>query len=346
MKFLFTGNFQPDYNRTDIIRVGLKKIGHQVVDFPFKKKSKAVAQQLHELSRVVDLVYMPSFTHKEVGFVKKTIPDKKIIFDPLISRYLTKVYDYQTLSPYGLGALINYYIDKWSMQAADFVVTDTEAHRNYFHSHFSIPLDKMSVLYIGNNFEEYFPENPLTLNKKFRVGFYGGFIPLQGVMVILESARRLSGHKDIEFELIGTGFEYAKAQAFVKEHDLTNVSMPGWIKNPALRERINQFDVALGIFGLTEKSSLVIPNKIYHYVACARPVITKDSTALREIFMDQEDMMMIAPNADALCNAIQKLKGLPEQARGMGLRAHALLKEKYSESHVAQKLIDIANSLR
>lgn len=339
LHFLFAGDYVPDYNRTDIIRTGLEKLGHRVTDFPFKKKSAATRRQLVEMAGEADLVFMPSFTHKEVAFVRRSLPDKKIIFDPLVSRYLTRVFDYRLVSRFSFSALRNFYRDKRSLAAADFVVTDTEEHRRDFHARFKTPLERMGVLHIGNNFDAFYPEPRRTADHVFRVGFYGGFIPLQGVTVILDTARRFSGQEDVEFELIGTGFEYAGARAFVREHGLRNVSMPGWISVPALRERINQFDVALGIFGDTVKSNLVIPNKVYHYVACARPVITKDTPAIREVFVDREEIILIPPTADALSLAIQSLKRDPATAGSMATRAHAMLKERYSEVQVARRLV-------
>ncbi len=343
MKILFTGDYLPDYNRTQIIKVGLAKLGHTVVEYPFKKKRTEQRRKILELAVDCDFIFMPSFTHREVGFVRKTVGlNKKIIFDPLISRYLTKVFDYELVWRWSLSALRNFWRDKLSMGYADFVVTDTQAHLEYFHKTFSVPKEKMAPLYIGNNFDEYYPsENHKTDPGRFMVGFYGGFLPLQGVMNILKAAEKLLPQTDIHFELVGSGFEFQKAQKYVEDHKLTNVSLPGWLKPPALRDHLQKLDLALGIFGETEKSNLVIPNKLYHYAACRLPTLTKDSPALREIFSHDEDLLLISCATDDIAQHILKLKQDGAKRRSLGESIHKKMRENYTETHVAARLMAI-----
>jgi len=197
MKFtiLFTGNYEPNYNRTTIIKTGLSKLGHKIIEFPFKKRNSETRKQLLKIVENVDFIFLPSFTHKDVPFVKKVCNSKIVIFDPLVSRYLTKVFDYKNFSKYSIGALLNIYYDKKALTISDFILTDTKSHLEYYHKFYNIPKEKMDVLYIGNNFDKFYPCNSeYSLNhkdKKYIVGFYGGFIPLQGVMNILEAAKLL-----------------------------------------------------------------------------------------------------------------------------------------------------------
>jgi glycosyltransferase involved in cell wall biosynthesis len=255
---------------------------------------------------------------------------------------LTKVHDYKLVSPWGLSALRNYYRDKWSLGAADFVVTDTAAHLEYFATKFKIPREKMGVLYIGNNFDEFHPTPGPMFKTGFLVGFYGGFIPLQGTMNILAAAELLKSHEDIRFELIGTGFEYKKAQKMVKDKGLTNVDLPGWVDAKELPSRISRFDIALGIFGETVKADLVIPNKLYHYGSCARAIITKDSPAIHEIFTVGEDLITIEPSPDLIAQKILELKANADMRQWLGQNIHKKLQDKYNETAVAKRLLEFS----
>jgi glycosyltransferase involved in cell wall biosynthesis len=315
LTILFTGDYLPDYNRTTIIEKGLVALGHRVIHAPFQKFSIEQFFKLKNLSKSVDFVFCPSFTHREIWFVRMACGRKtKIFFDPLISRYLTKVHDYQLVSPYGISAMRNFFRDKWSMMFADHVFTDTKAHLEFFHKTFGIQKDKMSTLYIGNDFDEFFPNpKPNPNNAVFRVGFYGGFIPLQGVMNILEAAKILADQKDIEFVLIGNGFEFEKAKSFVAQNGLQNVQFPGWLKNPSFRSELWKFDLALGVFGDKEKTDLVIPNKIYHYASCKLPIITKDTSAIRELFTHGKDLYLVAGDPKSISDSILLLKNNDKQ---------------------------------
>jgi glycosyltransferase involved in cell wall biosynthesis len=341
LKILFTGDYLKDYNRTSIIVSGLKKLGHDVIEFPFQKKNKAIRENIKLLSEDSDFVFMPSFTHQQVGYVRKVIGgNKKIIFDPLISRYLTKIHDYKLVSPYGLSALRNYLRDKLSQKYADFVVTDTQAHKEYFHKKFGTPLEKMGNLYIGNNFDEFYSSNEPINPSHFLVGFYGGFIPLQGVMNIIDAAYILKDELDISFELIGNGFQYEEAKRRIVSLNLKNIILLGWLDVNSLRTHIQKFNLALGIFGETEKSNFVIPNKVYHYVACGKAVITKDSPAIRELFKHNENMYLTDHNPKNIADAILNLKKNPNERIRIAKNAYELLHKNYNETAVAQRLID------
>ena len=64
----------------------------------------------------------------------------------------------------------------------------------------------------------------------------------------------------------------------------------------------------LRIFGSTNKTKRVIPNKVYDYVSMRKPVITADTLAIRELFEDDELMLVKVADHLSLANAIMTLK--------------------------------------
>lgn len=343
MKFLFTGNYQPDYNRTHIIRVGLEKLGHEIVHYPFKKRNSESKKKLVELAALCDFVFLPSFTQWEAPFVRRALPKSRIVFDPLISHYMTRIFDYKLTSPWNPASLLSYFRDWRSQRAADLVFCDTEQHRKYYHRLVRTPLEKMEVLYIGNNFSEFYPApQEVARREVFRVGFYGGFIPLQGVMTILKAAvilRDQYPQEKFEFDLVGSGFEFNLAQDFALTENLKNVLFPGWVSYDKLRDRLQRFDLALGIFGDGMKADYVIPNKIYHYAGCSLPIITKDTPAIRELFTDKENIALVSGSAADLADSIVKLKNDRVFRERLGRNAFQLINNGYNEIKVAENFL-------
>jgi hypothetical protein len=68
-------------------------------------------------------------------------------------------------------------------------------------------------------------------------------------------------------------------QGLAKAMDLLNVTFLSFIPVSQLPFHIQKADLVLGIFGDTEKSQRVVPNKVYEGLAMAKPVITGDSPA-------------------------------------------------------------------
>ncbi len=260
-----------------------------------------------------------------------------MVFDPLISKYVTNVLDYQHYGKWSYGALKDRFRDRTAVKKADLVIFDTQAHQDYFVKHYGLPLQKTGVVYLGSNTKAFGASgHTLQTDKVFTVGFVGGFIPLQGVFVILKAARKL---KDFRFVLIGDGFQFKAAQEFVAKHRLDNVFFPGRLPYGKLDETIAAFDICLGIFGDNVKAHLVIPNKIFHYATCGKPTITMESASIREVFTPDHDIKLCAANPEALAESIKTLHGSPEKARHMGMEMKKLIDGKYNEIEVSRMLI-------
>ena len=339
MTILFCGKFDPDYNRTRIIINGLRKKGVEVLIYNYPKKRKADKSILRELLDRADYVFLPSFTHTDLPFIKKQT-DKAIIFDPLISRYLSKVFDYQTINKNSPRAYKNYLKDSRSLKNADLIISDTLAHKNYFVEKFGIDPEKIRVVHIGVMTEDFFPiKIKRKLSKKLSVGFYGSFIPLHGIDIILQAAKILENDQDIEFKLIGDGVLMSEMKALSEKLGLQNTEFTGLIPYQELNEEINKFDIALGIFGSSLKAKLVIPNKIFHYAACEKPVISMSSDAMREIFCHNKNIFLVENTAPELANAILKLKD-PEIRKKISTDARKLVTDQYNDTKIAGKILD------
>ncbi|MDC0404392.1 glycosyltransferase, partial [Porticoccaceae bacterium] len=79
-----------------------------------------------------------------------------------------------------------------------------------------------------------------------------------------------------------------------------------------LPDRIRSADIALGIFGVGEKSSRVIPNKAYQSLACGLPLITMRSDAYPADLGQEQGLFFVPPGdpqaiAEALATCSAKL---------------------------------------
>ncbi|ADR21814.1 hypothetical protein MATR_05530 [Marivirga tractuosa] len=337
MNILFAGKSDFNYNRVQVLLSGLKKIPNVNIDyFSIPKRSSFDKNKFQLKADWADYIFIPPFRHKDVGFIKNHTKTP-VIFDPLISKYLTKLdYGHFWKLP------IKFFLDKIPFQKADVLLTDTKAHREYFIRKFSLNRDKVYHLYIGSDTDLFFPDEESNDKKKiFTVGFYGSFVPLQGVKKIIEAANILKDHIDIKFELIGGGYTFKKAKQKSEKYGLSNIRFRGRVEYNELNEIINSFDVCLGIFGDSEKANLVIPNKIYHYASIGKTIITRESTAIKEIFTNRENIILIENTATDLANAILKAKENSLLLKTLGTNAYQLILKSYNSVQIANHLLNI-----
>jgi len=345
MKILVAGKFDPAYNRTKIILDGLlAQPGVSLSFYNYKEKSKFNFVALRKACQQADVIFLPSFTHRDVLRIK-WLSGKPLIFDPLISRYLTKVFDYKQVSRYSPRALKNYLKDKISMSMADLVLCDTQAHLQYFHETIGIPLHKLQILPVGVNTDDFKPAPPQHTRHTFIAGFYGGFIPLQGTKMIVETANYLREHTDLHFRLIGDGFEYKAMKKLSEVYQLTNISFQGWVDYNKLAEEVNAFDICLGIFGETQKADVVIPNKIFHYASLKKAIITKDTPAIREIFEDGKDILLCANTPAAIAEKILLLKNDPVKRNLLAAHCYEKITTSYNHLAIGKKFLEMAEKL-
>jgi glycosyltransferase involved in cell wall biosynthesis len=336
MKILFTGKADFNYNRVRVLLAGLKEIkGVEVIFFPIKKRKNFDKVAFLKMQEGVDFIYIPPFRHRDVKFIKK-ISIKPVIFDPLISKYSTKVIDYGHF----WKAPIKYILDKVAFSNCDYLIADTLEHKNYFAKKFKLNSDKIDILPVGVDTSLFFPTETKK-NKLFKVGFYGSFIPLQGIPMIIQTANLLKDNKEIEFDIIGKGHQYNQTIKYVKKHNLTNVNLLGWVKYEKLNESINEFDICLGIFGNSLKADSVIPNKVFHYAALNKCVITKDTPGIRELFTPNENIMLCSNKPEQIAERILEMKSNIDLKTKIGDNANQFIKSNYSHTHIARIFLNL-----
>jgi glycosyltransferase involved in cell wall biosynthesis len=136
--------------------------------------------------------------------------------------------------------------------------------------------------------------------------------------------------ENVEFRLI-TRFnrEYEKIKEMVEKLDLENVKFFPEASKQEIAKKINEADVCLGVFGNNRKAQVVIPNKIVEAIACGKAVITGRQDVLKEIFVENESILMCEPeNPKDLANKILKLKNNQQLREEIGKNGYNLFLTK------------------
>ncbi|MDD5547599.1 MAG: glycosyltransferase family 4 protein [Candidatus Pacebacteria bacterium] len=291
-----------------------------------------------------DAIYIGFMGHPLV-ILAKIFSRKPIIFDVFISLYDSICFDRKIFKPNSLIGKIAYFLDKTSCAWADTIITDTQAHADWFAKTFNLPPAKFKSFYICAD-PTLFKPLQKPHDNKFIIEFHGGFIPLQGVDTIIRAAKILENQADIIFNILGKGPTLDSVKKLAEELKIKNIVFyDKFIPIEELPAFINQGDLALGIFGTVDKTFRVIPNKAFEAVACGKPLITCDSEAIREVFKDGESLILCrAGDPQDLADKILKLKNDPGLRQKIAENGHEAFNKVCNFNSLKNQLAEIISN--
>jgi len=277
----------------------------------------------------------------------------------------------ETLADRGIGGarsrvrLVAGTIDRLAFRRADRVIVDTAVHARRFASEYGLSMDKVVLAPVGafdpglehvSSDGSAMPcsgeapagvdSSTVKTSEPLRVLYFGGFIPLHGVPVILDAARHLGPAAGIHFELVGDGQDAESVGRRVAAEGLDHVSVRrAWMpESELIAQYVASADVCLGIFANRPKTLDVVPAKLYLALACARPVVTGDTPAVREELLagapaDEPPVLVCAPgDGRALAEALIHLRDDAALRSGLARRGRRAYEQHFAPAQVVAAL--------
>jgi glycosyltransferase involved in cell wall biosynthesis len=339
VRVLYFGTYERDYPRNAQVISCLRMAGVEVIEshaalwgserHKLSPGARTMLRALRAELRLArrsadgcDVVVVGYPGHLDMTAARRVAGSRPVVFNPLVSLEDTMVDDRRLLGRRSLRGRVLRAIDRRAFRTADLIVADTGAHAAYFGAHFDIPQERLAVCYVGAE-DRLFSPGPRP-ESEFTVLFVGKLIPLHGVETILAAAALAP---EIPFRIVGSG-----------QLDTTlartppNVRHESWMEYEQLPDLYRSAGCALGIFGVSDKASRVIPNKAFQALATATPLITSDTPAARELLEDGRDALLVPPgDPEALAAAVRRVASDKVLAAEIGMRGRETYAEHASE---------------
>lgn len=326
MRICLFGDFDPSYSRNRVLRKGLQEAGAEVMLCVTREKGWRRMSDLYRSYRALpahDLLVVGYSDSRSMVPFARSISSVPVVWDAFYSLYDSFVADRALVSKANPKAWWYWLADYMSVHLAHRVLLDTKAHAGYFARTFFASPERFIRVLVGTDdalFNTTGGES--STHTPLIVGFYGKYIPLQGVDVIVRAAHLLSARKDIRFVLLGSGQTHEQARNLAVTLKTENVEFLPRIPYEEMPAFFASLDIALGVFGTTDKVMRVIPNKVYDAMVTGKPIITSDTPAIRELLRHGYDAYLV-PRGDprALAAAIEKLADDESLRLSLGVRA-------------------------
>lgn len=337
MRIVFWGTYDTGKPRVRILKHGLKEAGAEVLechrdvweDVEDKSQIKGLKNRAAKLFKwllsypglIWQYLKMPKHDAVIIGYLGHLdvliiwpiakLRGVPVLWDAFLSLYNTVVEDRKLLrSSHPLSKIL--FSWEWiACRVASLVILDTRAHAEYFARSFNFPIEHTEAIFVGSE-PDIFPvlscSDTSAKRKRTVVLFYGQFIPLHGIETIIQAAK-ISKGEAIRWIIIGKGQQERKIRKMLEDEKLPHLEWIPWVSYVELTHWIRKADVCLGIFGDTSKASRVIPNKVFQILMSGKPLITRDSPAIRELLTPEMKGIHLIPPADAnaLASAVKSI---------------------------------------
>jgi glycosyltransferase involved in cell wall biosynthesis len=217
----------------------------------------------------------------------------------------------------------------------DQLILVTEEAKDYYAKNYAVNPEKITVLpnYISlNRFKKFeLPDDFLPeLQGKFIVTYFGDTGLRRGLLSVVEAANLLKDNKKIHFIIIGTSKEQPVIEKKIKQLNLENITLTGWIPISEAVKYINISKVGLCPFLRNIHHDTTYANKMFQFLMLGKPVIVSNCTAQQNFVLKEScGLVFEAGNSMELSNRIISLMDELEYER-LSKNGKACTYQKYN----------------
>lgn len=294
-------------------------------------------------------IYVLGFRGHEIAWLIRWLTrGKPLVIDGLMSPYASLTQE----SKFGwIGRVLARAwrpCERAILHSCDGVLTDTKEHANYYHSQFGLPATRVLAVPVGA--EEEAIEDACLIHQPtgpLRVLFYGSFLPLHGVDIILAAASQLT-ELPIAFRFIGgSRSQAAWLQRRCKTLGITRYTHERWIPfKQIVNKEIPDADLCLGgPFGGTPQARRVVTGKTSQCMALGRPTVV-GRTPEDHGFVDRANCLIVEQrDPDALASAIAWAHTNRGALKEIGEYGRLLYRERLSRAAIRANLVPFLERL-
>ena len=271
-------------------------------------------------------VYFVSYMGYFLVIFLRIFTKKPIVFDYYVSLHDMMVKDRKVFRVDSFLGKITFWLDKRSLELADYVIVDTTQLINTAVENYGIDRNKFTRLPLAVNEEQIFKKEVARHKDMFTMVYMGSYIPFHGVDIVMKAAKILEDKgEEVYFLMLGKGQKYEESTALAKELNIQNIEFIDFVTMEELNDYYNASDVTLGAYGAGERAKVFITNKAYESFAVGKPHVTLETPAMKELFVGDENIFFVKDSAsESLAQKILEIKNDDDLRREVASNAYAL----------------------
>lgn len=367
MKVCYFGTYIKDYPRNYVNIHGLKKNKVEVIEcwaqkpevemhkkisvilfvliFPISYFVRSILLLLkgiilyrkHKFRYII--VGFPGLLDIPIAYILRKLTKTKLIYDCVLSQYDAIVIDRKLINSRSLLSKFLLNVEKLLINCADHILAPTKPYMSFLSHNLSVKKNKISVLTLGAlEQEELIKKN----NKKLRLLYFGTYIPLHGVMLLLKAVKQLQNEGDsLEVVLIGNGQTFMECKVYADKY-LYNARILDLSSEETIRTELLDADIVAGMFSTSEKGDRELQNNVLQAIATRKVCITANTSAIKEFFQHKKNIYLVeAGNVLSIKEGIKDLLENSHLRNSISEEGYKLFRKKFRPVFIGSELIKI-----
>lgn len=270
----YTGNGLSRVRNMVTFAMNLYRVG-KVYAQTYEKPDIIIASSVHPLTLVSGVKLAKKFKVPNISEVRDLWPEAIFQYNQKVEKSI-------------IGKIL-VKGEKWIYENSDSLIFTKEGDRDYLHekgwtTEENGKIKTENVHYINNGvnlekFDELVIKNKIHdspyEDAKFNVVYVGSIRPVNNIDNILEAAKILQDHEDIDFLIYGEGSEKKRLEEEVVKFGMSNVHFKGFVKKSSIpsvlsKSSVNLLNYSDKQFNWKRGNS---SNKLFEYMASGKPII-------------------------------------------------------------------------
>lgn len=182
----------------------------------------------------------------------------------------------------------------------------------------------------------------LLLDHKFIALYAGAHGISNNLEVVLQAAKRCLDDPNIYFVLVGDGKEKANLMKLAEQENISNVLFITSVPKDEMNRILAAADACIAILKPIEMYKTTYPNKVFDYMAAAKPVLLLIDGVIREVVEKAQCGVFIEPgDAAALAAEVKRMRDDSGYAKKMGMNGRKYVAENFDRSKLALKFEEV-----
>lgn len=247
-----------------------------------------------------------------------------------------------------------YALERWACGSATVVNVLTPAFQENLERRGLASKAKISFVPNGADVEMFNPgprdnaaRREWEWGDRFVAMYAGAHGRANAIRQLVDSAEALRSRPDILIASVGDGPERLELEAEARARRLENIRFYGPVGKSRMPDLVNACDAGMAVLQKNTVFRTVYPNKVFDYMACARPSVLAIDGVARDLVCGQARAGLFAEPEDgaAIASAIRQLADHPEEAAQMGRNGFEWVRANATRESLASKYLDVMRSI-